>query len=143
MFRKDIPDNVQVQLPVIMYCYISESKHGLQTLSQNNLNNSRLAKHIECLPRLLRHPQLSDPHQMHGCVDRRLASPLQVEDYGVLAGIVCLQFVLVTAISASTRPRQRSMIATLLRRMSLIINITPPRHIGQDLSAFLVQSGIA
>jgi hypothetical protein len=55
-----------------------ETDHGFQAVSQGVRYDPCLAEHIKGISRLLRYSELPDPHEVHGRIDGRLASPLQV-----------------------------------------------------------------
>ena len=73
---------------VIVHHQIAKTGHALECVGQRRRNPAVLGEQIECITCPLRNPQVLLANQMEGQIDGRFAGPLNVQDGGILMGVV-------------------------------------------------------
>lgn len=101
MFLHDGLYDVEIQVLVVVYGYVSRAHHALKTITELNIEMPGVLEKGERLSALLRHAEAVFSNEVHSKVNGRLAHALQVQDNRILArnivakvGGVALVFIL-------------------------------------------------
>jgi hypothetical protein len=77
--------DLEVQAFVVVHRNVPEPDHLLEALSQVRVDDTPSGEQTKRVAAFLRDAQSFDAHEMHGQVDRALASPLQIQENRILA----------------------------------------------------------
>lgn len=98
LFRDNGPDYVEIQADILMHGHVAETDHVLHSGCQIGWYDARCLQKHKCVPRVLWDAKLPLAHDIHSEIDRRFASPLQIQDDGVLFGLIRDEVLLVPCV---------------------------------------------
>jgi hypothetical protein len=98
LFGDNGVDHIQIQASVFVHGHVAEADHVLHSGCQIGWYDARCLQRGKSVTTVLWHAKLPLAHAIHGEVDGGFAGPLQIQDDGVLFGLIRDEVLLVPCI---------------------------------------------
>ncbi len=98
LFGNDGVDHIQIQAGVFVHGYVAEADHVLHSGCQIGWYDARCLQKGKGVTTVLWHAKPPLAHDIHGEVDGGFAGPLQIQDDGVLFGLIRDEVLLVPCV---------------------------------------------